>query len=130
MNGTKHALCIRFDSCREECEKRIRRTVESIASEIVGHTPVATGYARGNWKLALDNIGTATCSDTVDPCGDRTIAAMDEELASFQMGQRIYIFNSVPYIFMLEYGYSQQSPDGILVVIEREISKRIDGGEL
>ncbi|MDO5565899.1 MAG: hypothetical protein Q4G59_04520 [Planctomycetia bacterium] len=108
----------------------MRKIIEHIITEIVGHTPVATGRAKANWQLSLDSCEEGKWSCETDPIGDMTISTMIESLRAFVPGGRVYISNSVPYIIMLENGYSNQAPDGILAVVERETQQLLNGGEL
>ena len=116
-----------FDSIREDCGRRIRQIVGNIAEQLVEHTPVETGRARGHWRLSLNTAEPAT-SDSPDTEGTATVAEMLAALEPFQLGQTVCICNNAPYIVMLENGYSPQAPGGIVTAVVRDIPEFRNGG--
>lgn len=77
-------------------------------------TPVDTGRARGGWQV---EIGKAPAGEgPPDKQGGATIAAGSAQIGRVVGGDIIYIVNNVPYIEKLEYGHSQQAPQGMLRV--------------
>lgn len=83
-----------------------------VALAVVEHvsqaTPVDTGQAAGNWKTSL---GSANSSWDQGPnVSTRSYADAKKVLATLSHGQDIYISNNVPYIALLNAGYSNQAP--------------------
>lgn len=73
------------------------------------------GRARGNWQLTMHAPATSEI-DRIDPTGNESIAAAAAALSTFTAGPSIYITNCVPYARRLEYGWSTQSPAGMVRV--------------
>ena len=76
---------------------------------VILDTPVDTGRARGNWQTSLWNPKEGEV--------DRDLSAALQETARetsvFGMGKLIYLANNLPYIYRLEFGWSQQQPGGM-----------------
>ncbi|MDD3587245.1 MAG: hypothetical protein PHQ75_08675 [Thermoguttaceae bacterium] len=130
MTQTRYITHYTFNSFRAHSAQYMRKIAQHILTQIVEHTPVHTGRAKANWRLSLDSWEEGKWSCDTDPAGDATIDHMIDSMQAFVPGDRIYISNSVPYIMMLENGYSNQAPDGILAVVERETQQLINGWEL
>ena len=97
MNQGRFVVHYKFNSLRNKSEQYMRQIIEHIITEIVGHTPVASGRAKANWRLSLDSYEEGKWSCETDPIGDMTISTMIETLRAFVPGGRVYISNSVPY---------------------------------
>lgn len=92
-------------------EQGSRQAALGLTQAIIVKTPVDTGRARGNWNT---NIGApdTTTSDTKranDALNDANSTA-----SSLKLGDTFTIYNGLPYIQKLEYGYSQQAPQGMV----------------
>lgn len=70
------------------------------------------GSARANWQATIGTPATGTVGST-DPSGGGTISAMR---AKVKGGQVNYLTNNLPYINRLEYGWSSQTPAGMVRV--------------
>lgn len=80
-------------------------------AEVVNRTPVATGYAKGNWNLS---IGAPDFTErNEDPSGNSTISRAQSVAQNIEGGNVIYISNGVDYVFWLEQGTSDQAPQGM-----------------
>jgi hypothetical protein len=85
----------------------------SIAAELVPDTPVLTGFARGNWRPALNSPPTVPIT-FLDPTGQATIAKIGAVASRFRIGDVLYIANLIPYIEQLDAGSSPQAPPGFV----------------
>jgi hypothetical protein len=52
----------------------------------------------------------------MDTSGAATIARIAGQVTSVKAGGEVWIVNNLPYAGRLEYGYSQQSPSGMVRV--------------
>lgn len=90
-----------------------RKLAFKMYDAIVLRTPIDTGRARGNWNVSTGNADTTTDEErkTVMPL------IQDENEIELPKGdESIYVTNNLPYIVALEYGHSQQSPNGMVGV--------------
>ena len=95
-------------------------------SGVIRDTPADTGRARGNWQASIGTPetgqiagGDESKTETPAPNGDgpktaEAIRAVDGIIDKFGMGKVIYLANGLPYILRLEYGWSKQSPAGMV----------------
>lgn len=93
--------------------QNIVRMQREIALDVVEHvsqgTPVDSGQASGNWKTRIGSPETGY--DPGPSAGPpKSYAEAQAALANLQHGQDVYITNNVPYIGLLNAGYSQQAP--------------------
>lgn len=101
----------------------LRKVALDLHRRVVLRTPVDTGRARGNWQIGVNTISRGETGATG---GKRAVAADAgaaalSGLADAKAGDRVFIVNSVPYIFRLEQGHSQkQAPQGMVAVTLRE----------
>ena len=93
-----------------------------LLSGIVLKTPVDTGRARGNWDLTVGAPGVGEYG--ADPAGGATISRGQQRLARYSFSEsfpEIWISNNLPYIERLEGGYSQQAPNGMVMLTVAEV---------
>jgi hypothetical protein len=109
---------------RKKAERAVVEAVKQIVigmfTDIVTRTPVDTGCARASWRIGLGKPDT-----THEPTGgnypDPASVAMQQtaklnNLTMQDLKQPIYISNALPYALSLEYGHSQQAPNGMIRV--------------
>lgn len=70
-------------------------------------TPVDTGNARGHWQPSLNSAELAV--GTGEPLGQIALVT-----AKMKAGDRFFMLNNAAYILRLEYGWSQQAPQGMV----------------
>lgn len=79
-------------------------------------TPVDTGFARSNWQVSLGapdvSEGVGDHQTTYD--WDAPFQAGQATILSAELGETIAIANGAAYIVALEYGHSQQAPQGMV----------------
>ena len=88
----------------------IRATLFEVGTAIIKETPVDTGRARGNWQASVNSASGAELSRTSEGAA---IIQLSQE-ASAAIGNTFFFTNNVPYIRRLEYGYSDQAPQGMV----------------
>lgn len=74
---------------------------------------VAVGFARGSWQVSQTGQFKVQELYTVNS-GSMALSLVKSELSDYQLGQTLYIGNKGYYIGMLEGGYSNQAPMGIM----------------
>lgn len=100
-----------------------RKIAFDVAARLVMRTPVDTGKARANWMVGVGSVNQSTTDDE-DKAGSSTITALaqDIKMANAKDDTSIFITNSLPYIARLEYGFSQQAPEGMVRLTVAEFS--------
>lgn len=71
------------------------------------------GRFRGNWMFSIGSPDNST-TDEVDPSGRKSTARIVDGAIEFKAGDTAYITNSLPYAIPLEFGHSNQSPNGMV----------------
>lgn len=96
-----------------------------IGKEVVTLSPVDTGLFKGNWQLT---IGAPTDHSLVryDEDGTQVLSDMSRVVRTFTPGQIAYIQNTVEYGYDLEYGSSNQAPDGMVRITEAKFQMIVD----
>ena len=95
--------------------KLIKRVARSIVTDVIAGTPVDTGHAKGNWQIGINSAPTNELSRN-DPTGSETLQECMSEITKAKSGDIIVLTNNVPYIQELEYGHSNQAPNGMVSV--------------
>jgi len=93
----------------------VRGAMYGLSGNVIKTTPVDTGKARGNWVISMDGY-TKVQTEVLDKSGERSLDRIARQLEGFQAGKTksIWLTNSLPYIVMLEYGWSKQAPAGMV----------------
>lgn len=93
----------------------VRKLTTDILSSVVRRTPVDTGRARANWNVSLNRVDASVSVTTTDASGRQTIHVGNAAISKWDIGDSIFIANSLPYIRRLEYdGWSKQAPAGMV----------------
>lgn len=72
--------------------------------------PASEGMTRANWNITVDNYAPSVAYVDGTRQGENSIARSTRGIASYKVGETIYIHNATPYIGMIN---SQQSPGGV-----------------
>lgn len=107
---------------RVEQKARRDRIAIFIAQNLVRNTPVKTGRARGGWGAGAGNGPVASVKflgkrqgGLLDRRGAKATALMIDTVKSSKWDENIVFRNDVPYIILLDNGYSKtQAPAGIV----------------
>lgn len=76
-------------------------------------TPVDTGLARGSWKPSK-GMPVMGGSQRYDKDGSVVSREIQEACMSAKLTDVLFMMNNVEYIGELEYGWSDQSPEGMV----------------
>ena len=101
------------DLTTKKMETLIKKSVFDLTSAIISNTPVDTGRARANWQVSF-NKPIEDKLDTLDKSGNVTISKANDKILNNKVPTTYYITNNLPYIMRLEYGWSKQSPAGMV----------------
>lgn len=103
----------------QEFSAFIRKVALDLLVAIILKTPVDTGRARGNWRVAINETDRTTNVNLKDKQGTNTINRGSQKImAGTQQTPyvEIVISNSLPYIVPLEFGHSKQAPNGMVTI--------------
>ena len=99
-----------------------RETANVIAGTVVTSTPADVGTAKSNWQAGVNNRPTGTIpayspGSKGSSAGINERAAIDRArtiIASYKPGNTVHLTNNLPYIGLLNDGYSAQAPAGFV----------------
>lgn len=92
-------------------------------------SPAPPGYTggqfRANWNLSISSMDTSTTTDK-DPSGEAAIKRAQGRIEGYQLGDKVFITNSLPYAYRLEYeGWSRQAPQGMVRITALEFEQYV-----
>lgn len=108
MSFTSDLAKFRQDAPKAADQVR-RKIILDLFSNIVRDTPVRTGRARGNWQTTV----SAPATGTLERFGETASIADIPGNISGPDGTT-YMSNNLPYAERLEFGWSKQSPEGMV----------------
>jgi len=117
-------LQVTFDRLKDYPEKIVRGTLLGMSSKIIKRSPVDTGRFRNNWMPTIGSPSNAQ-TEKADPSGAAAQSNVAQAVKNFEMGQTFYLTNNLPYANRLEFGYSQQAPQGMLRITAAEYDAEI-----
>lgn len=95
--------------------KSLDATCKAVAikwfSSTVLSTPVDTGRLRGNWMITLGHPATGT-RDVLDKSGSEVTSEIAASVGG--VGSVNFLTNNLPYAQRIEYGGSNQAPNGMV----------------
>jgi hypothetical protein len=118
----------RIAMAKQKQELFYKKLALEVMTRVVMKSPVDTGRFRANWNVGYGTPNLRT--DTItDASGGHTIAANTAGIMGLQIdGKTIWITNSLPYAYRLEYeGWSRQAPGGMVRVTLAELSGLVSG---
>lgn len=94
-----------------------RKAVIDLFQRVVNESPFDTGRFKGNWQISSNRPKEGTL-DREDPNGSQANAEIAQHMASIQdpLEMEVWLVNNLPYAEPLEYGYSDQAPEGMVRV--------------
>lgn len=129
MNEGSFALSLAefAEQAKEAIDSSLREIVIEIGASVIRMSPVGNpddwknppppGYVggrfRGNWQFSIGTPKTGQL-DRIDPNGAETTAEIIDGAIQFKAGETAYIVNNLPYAIPLEYGWSDQAPQGFV----------------
>lgn len=93
----------------------VRQVTIKLYSQIIMASPVDTGRFRMNWQVSNNTPATSVLIAN-DPSGSRAIGRMTSYVMTSPEWENFCFTNNLPYAERLEYGYSQQAPQGMVRV--------------
>jgi hypothetical protein len=127
MEGSVYHVDVkRFaDKVRKRHEVVLRKIALDMFRRIILRSPVDTGRFRGNWQVAIGSVPDGVL-EVNDKSGRATISATSAAIAEVKAGDTIYFVNNLPYARRLEYGWSDQAPNGMVRVTIEEFRDVVD----
>ena len=111
-------------------EKEMKTVIQKITMEafkrVILRSPVDTGRFRANWGAAI-GAATVGTKESFDKTGGATVAAATLTVFDWNCAGSIFLTNSMPYGPKLEYGSSNQAPQGMVRVTVAEIQGFVNG---
>lgn len=107
----------------DRAETVVRATALGLGESMREKSPVDTGRFKNNW---VSSIGAVDQSADAPPSsgGGASRVSLQSALAAWKPGQTIYITNSLPYAYRLEYdAWSSQAPAGMVRVTVAEFAQ-------
>jgi len=115
-----------IDTLRERNDQLVRGLALEATKGVVLMTPVDEGRARGNWNVATGSPDKTESEERKDKDGGPTIGRALTIVREIQVGDTIFITNSVPYILPLEDGHSSQAPQGMIALTAARLQPLAD----
>lgn len=113
---------------KEGGTKNIRKIGMQANLMLMSLSPVDQGTFRGNWNVALNAIDRNTNEEYVSSGNKGSydplrLAIGESILKKYKIGNTINISNSLPYAMRLEFGYSNQAPNGMVRVTKQKLAR-------
>ena len=90
-------------------------------------TPVSSGLFKNNWFTALNAPSQQTTQRIGGTFGDPQSNAADDAIRiQFDIGETLFLTNSLPYADRLEYGWSDQAPQGMVRISAGEWTQTVN----
>lgn len=95
----------------------MRKAVIDLFQRVVNESPFDTGRFKGNWQIT-SNIPAEGTVDRMDPGGAQANAEIASHMSELEdpMEMEVWLVNNLPYAEPLEYGLSDQAPEGMVRV--------------
>lgn len=117
------SLALFVDGVKGKENLFLQEYTQDLLQEMVISTPVDTGFARASWYAAVNDPGMDHVVKA--PVGgapgsvpwQKFLAESVITLKKGKIGDTIFLMNNAAYIMALEYGHSQQAPDGMVRMV-------------
>lgn len=103
------------EKAKKNPEKVMRQVSIKLFSAIIKASPVDTGRFRMNW-MASGGMSTSGTTDATDKLGNIAIGNATSFVLKATDWREFTLTNNLPYAQRLEYGWSQQAPQGFVRV--------------
>ena len=112
------------EETKNDMTDMFRAVAINIGNSVIRMSPVDTGRFRGEWQFS---IGTPPASQTgrIDKDGSQSSAELVSGALQFKAGDQAWITNLLPYAIPLEYGHSDQAPNGMVRVTMARVQQII-----
>lgn len=101
-----------------------RKVVLEVGRKLIDKSPVDTGRFRGNWYMGIGTPDRTQSEDT-DKNGASTKERLERIAERLEAGDVAIISNNLPYALMLEYGWSNQAPQGMAAITVEEVKDKL-----
>jgi len=108
----------------EATEKTVRGTTIKLWNAITLSSPVDQGRFRANWFASYGDTSKVT-NDT-DKSGQKTISRNESDVLGQADYSQFTLTNNLPYSERLEYGYSDQAPNGMVRTNVKRFNRLIE----
>jgi len=126
----------RFDKLNKQIEAFAQKANMSVNKTIKGSaivlfrgvirtSPVDTGRFRANWQVSGASPASGTV-DAEDESGSAAVNAMTAHINGERVNLEFTLANNLPYAYALEYGYSQQAPQGMVRINVARFQRILD----
>lgn len=107
----------------------VRKIAIDLFSEVIEMSPVDTGRFRANWQVSqgAPAFGVWPSASDLSKGGADAISYVVAQLQGMKATQSIFLVNNLPYSMPLEYGHSQQAPNGMVRVSIANFKSRYSG---
>ena len=95
-------------------DRVVKGSFIQLGNEMEFKSPVDKGAFKSSW---IGAIGSA--SDSTFQPGRDAVGALNTMLSGFRTGQVFYYTNAMPYALKLEFGHSEQAPNGMVRLTAR-----------
>lgn len=89
------------------------------SQSVMFKSPVDKGTFKNNWFTEINNTSSKT-TDKQDASGGDRLAEVKSKSLKINFGDSISFVNNLPYNIKLEYGYSEQAPQGMVRITAAE----------
>lgn len=108
------------DAAGDGLQDAVETMLRDVHRDLVRGSPVDTGLFRGNWQVTVNRIPLYAIPRR-DPDGNETIAEGNQVISRiFTRGAAVtsvHFSNMLIYANALEYGHSQQAPNGVVGIV-------------
>ena len=101
------------EKAKKNPEKAMRQVSIKLFSAIIKASPVDTGRFRMNW-MASGSAPSSGTTDATDKSGNIAIGNATSFVLKATDWREFTLTNNLPYAQRLEYGWSQQAPQGMV----------------
>lgn len=116
-----HLQAFMFEAVTTTWSKLILMDAPGIVAPVV-----LTGRYRSNWVIGVGAPNTATPSSGGSP-GAPSAPPGPPVLPALNIGEVVYLTNSLPYAGRLEAGHSKKAPQGVVGPVVADLSTDLDG---
>ena len=103
------------EKAKKNPEKVMRQVSIKLFSAIIKASPVDTGRFRMNWMASGGTPASGT-TDATDKSGNKATGNATSFVLNASYWREFTLTNNLPYAQRLEYGWSQQAPQGFVRV--------------
>lgn len=102
------------EAAGDKAELVVRKAALDLGGQLLDRSPVDTGRFKNKWATSVNGMSTATGAGA-DASAAAARTMLQAQVAEWKPGKTIWITNSLPYAYRLEYdGWSKQAPGGMV----------------